>query len=183
MKGNQNNAKCFANVVAFVIFQVAIILILAFTVMRVHSPKVRLGVVTVDSFSTSNDTSSPSFNMRLTAQVTVKNTNFGNFKYGNGTMSLVYNGTVVGDVAIAKGRAKARDTTKFNVTVDATSGRLASTASLGADMNSGVLMLRGDAKVRGKVELLKVMKRKKSGVMDCSLSVNLATRAVTTKCK
>ncbi|KAF8013366.1 hypothetical protein BT93_I1264 [Corymbia citriodora subsp. variegata] len=183
MKGSGNNTKCLANLAAFVIFQVAVILILAFTVMRVRGPKVRLGVVTVDSFSTSNDASSPSFNMRLIAEVTVKNTNFGDFKYGNGTMSLAYNGTVVGDIAIVKGRAKARDTAKFNVTIDVTSDRLASTASLGTDMNSGVLTLRGDAKVKGKVKLLKVMKRKRSGVMDCSLSVNLATRAVTTKCK
>ncbi|KAL3742994.1 hypothetical protein ACJRO7_018319 [Eucalyptus globulus] len=183
MAGGGNNTKCLTNMAAFLILQAAIILILAFTVMRVHGPKLRLGMVTVDSFSTSNDTSSPSFNMRLTAEVTIKNTNFGVFKYGNGTMSLAYNGTVVGDVAIAKGRAKARDTAKFNVTVDVMSSRLTSTASLGTDMNSGVLTLGGDAKVRGKVELLKVMKRKKSGVMDCALSVNLATRAVTTKCK
>ncbi|XP_030530228.1 late embryogenesis abundant protein At1g64065-like [Rhodamnia argentea] len=184
MNGSRNNTKCLANVAAFVIFQAAVVLIFAFTVMRVRSPKVGLGAVTVDSFSAGDETSSPSFNMRITAQVTVKNTNFGHFRYGNGTMSLAYNGMVVGDAAIVKGtRAKARETTKFNVTVDVTSGRLASTASLGADVNSGVSMLSGDGKVRGKVELLKMMKRRKSGVMDCTLNVNLATRAVITKCK
>ncbi|KAL3742995.1 hypothetical protein ACJRO7_018320 [Eucalyptus globulus] len=152
MAGGGNNTKCLANMAAIVILQAAIILILAFTAMRVR-------------------------------EVTIKNTNFGGFEYANGTMSLAYNGTVVGDAAIAKGgRAKARDTAKFNMTVDVTSSRLTCCEPWnGHELR--VLTLKGDTKVRGKVKLLKVMKRKNSIVMDCALSVNLATCAMTTKCK
>ncbi|KAK9290284.1 hypothetical protein L1049_008451 [Liquidambar formosana] len=168
--------KCLAYVAAFVVFQTIIILVFALTVMRIKNPKVRLGVVAVEDFSTTNSTS---INMRLVAQVTVKNTNFGHFKYENSTATISYGGMAVGEAFIPKGRARARQTKRFNVTVDVTTDRLSSSSSnLVNDINSGVLAMSGEAKLSGKVHLMKVIKKKKSGEMNCTMAVNLATRAV-----
>ncbi|XP_021297266.1 late embryogenesis abundant protein At1g64065-like [Herrania umbratica] len=158
------------------LFQTAIILLFALTVMRIKSPKVRFGAVTVESFSTVNN-SSPSFDMKLMAQVAVKNTNFGHFKYENSTVTILYGGMPVGEAAIVKGRARARQTKKFNINVDISSSRLSSNSNLGNDINAGVLPLSSQAKLKGKVHLMKVIKKKKSGEMSCTMGINLSTRA------
>ncbi|KAK4400904.1 hypothetical protein Sango_1196500 [Sesamum angolense] len=77
-EGKRSSKKCLAYVAAFVVFQTAIILVFALTVMKVRSPKVRFNAMAVESFSSNNNNNnSTSINMRLLAQVTVKNTNFG----------------------------------------------------------------------------------------------------------
>lgn len=175
--GKRSKGRCLAYVAAFIVFQTIIILVLALTVGKIRSPKVRFGAVTVQNFSTSN-TTSPSFNMQLIAQVTVKNTNFGHFKYDNTSVTILYENMLVGRAEIGNGRARARQTKKFNVTIDITSNGLTSHSNLGKDMNSGILRLSSHAKLSGKVELVKVIKKKKSGEMSCTMAVDLARRAV-----
>ncbi|KAK9277093.1 hypothetical protein L1049_006632 [Liquidambar formosana] len=169
-KSDGQKRKCFAYVAAFVVFQTIIIVVFALTVMRIKSPKLRFGTVEVENFSTAN---ANSVSMRLNAQVTVKNTNFGHFKYPNSTATILYGGVAVGEAFIPSGRAKARQTKRFNITVDITSSQISSN-----DVNSGVLTLTSEAKLNGKVHLMKVIKKKKSAEMSCNMAVNLATRAV-----
>ncbi|KAK4422562.1 Late embryogenesis abundant protein [Sesamum alatum] len=169
-EGKRSSKKCLAYVAAFVVFQTTIILVFALTVMKVKSPKVRFNAMAVESFSSNNNNS---INMRLLAQVTIKNTNFGHFKYQNSTLSILYNGVQVGEAIIPRGRASARKTKKFNISVDVSSEGLS-----GNDMNSGVLRLSSRGKVSGKVHLMKVIKRNKSGEMKCDWNINLATRQV-----
>ncbi|KAL0447868.1 UNVERIFIED_CONTAM: hypothetical protein Slati_1914700 [Sesamum latifolium] len=100
-EGRRNNKKCLVYFAAFVVFQTAIILVFALTVMKVKSPKVRFNAMAVESFSSNNNNNnSTSINMRLLAQVTIKNTNFGHFKYQNSTLSVLYNGVQVGEVVV-----------------------------------------------------------------------------------
>ncbi|XP_007040367.2 PREDICTED: late embryogenesis abundant protein At1g64065 [Theobroma cacao] len=182
-EGKRSNAKCLAYVAAFVVFQTAIILIFALTVMRIKNPKVRFGAVTVENFSTGNS-SSPFFDMRLMAQVTVKNTNFGHFKYENSSIRILYGGMPVGEAAVVKARARARQTKKFDVTIDISSSKLSTNSNLGNDIASGVLPLSSEAKLSGKVHLMKVIKKKKSSEMSCTMGINIGTRTVQDlKCK
>ncbi|PON97755.1 Late embryogenesis abundant protein [Trema orientale] len=184
MKGERGGSKkCLAYVAAFIVFQAIVIAVFALTVMKIKSPKVRFGYVTAENFSSSN-TNGPSFSMDLKAQFTVKNTNFGHFKYENSTVTILYHGMPVGEAFIAKARARARSTRRFDITIPISSARLTNTASLGNDINGGVLTLTSQAKLSGKVHLMKVLKKKKSGEMSCTMSVNLGTRAVQDlKCK
>lgn len=184
MKGEgRKNTKCLAYVAAFVVFQTAIILVFALTVMRIKSPKVRFGTISADSFSSTNSNST-SFSMNLVTQVAVKNTNFGHFKYENATITIYYQGMAIGEALIQKGRAKARSTKRVELTIPISSDNLTSTATLGNDMNNGVLPLTSQAKLSGKVHLMKLIKKKKSGEMSCSFSVNLSNRAIDSlKCK
>ncbi|EOY24871.1 Late embryogenesis abundant hydroxyproline-rich glycofamily protein, putative [Theobroma cacao] len=172
-------------IAAFAVFQTVVILIFALTVMRVKNPKVRIGKVTVETMETSNTEAAASFNLRFITQVTVKNTNFGHYKFDNATMSFLYDGVMVGEAIIPKARARARSTKKLDVTVEVNSSALTSTTTgLGSELSSSVLTLNSQAKLKGKVELMKVMKKKKSPEMNCTLIFNVSTRSLQDlKCK
>ncbi|KAK4422563.1 Late embryogenesis abundant protein [Sesamum alatum] len=173
-EGRRSRKKCLAYAAAFVVFQTAIILLFVLIVMKVRSPKVRFNAIAVESFS-SNINNSTSINTRLLAQVTIKNTNFGDFKYENSTLSILYNGVHVGKAVVPRGRVGARKTKKFDISMGLSG---ISDDSLRNDMNSGVLTLSSRGKVSGKVHLIKVIKRNKSGEMKCDWNINLATRQV-----
>ncbi|XP_057810148.1 late embryogenesis abundant protein At1g64065-like [Salvia miltiorrhiza] len=172
----RSRKKCLAYVAAFLVFQTAIILVFALTVMKIKSPKVRFNAMVVESFSSNNNTAT-SINMRLLAQLTIKNTNFGHFKYDNATLVVFYNGVPLGEALIPRGRTKARKTQRFNINVDVSTDTLSDT-NLGNDINSGILRLSSQAKLNGKVHLMKIIKKKKSGQMNCDWTVNLGNRQV-----
>ncbi|KAL2235152.1 uncharacterized protein LOC105158347 [Sesamum indicum] len=153
--------KCFAYIAAFAVFQTIIILVFALTVMRVKSPKVRLGDVAV--------TNDGNGNVRFTARVLIKNTNFGRYNYDGSIATIRAGDNVVGQFVIPDSRARARSTKKIYVIADLTNV---------SGTNSGPLALSVDTAMRGKVELMKVIKRKKSAEMNCSMTVNLSTNAV-----
>ncbi|KAM7525814.1 hypothetical protein LguiA_015716 [Lonicera macranthoides] len=145
--------------------------------MRIKSPKVRFSDVTVDNISSTNP-NSPSFNMRLLTQLAVKNTNFGHFKYDNSTLTILYNGVPVGEAVIPRARARARRTRRTTIIVNISSAGLPSGNNLGSDINSGVLALTSQARLRGKVHLMKVIKKRKSAEMSCTIAINLSAGAV-----
>ena len=93
--------------------------------------------------------------MKFNAEVAVKNTNFGHFKFDNTTISFDYGGVQVGEAFVAKGRAKARSTKKMNVTVELNS-------NLGSHISSGLLTLTSRSNLSGKVHLINLIKKKKS---------------------
>ncbi|PON97754.1 Immunoglobulin-like fold containing protein [Trema orientale] len=173
------NAKCYAYILAFVVFQVAVILIFSLTVMRVKTPSVRLRSVQVQSLNINDNTTNPHFDMTLVAEIAIRNKNFGHFRFDNAAANVTYGGVTVGDGEIVKARASARKTKRMNVTLEvSSSGRVTETAKLSDDLRSGNLTLTSVARVRGKVTLMKVMKKKKTANMNCTMTVNLATRAV-----
>ncbi|KAJ9706043.1 hypothetical protein PVL29_001555 [Vitis rotundifolia] len=181
-KEGRKNTKCMAYVAAFIVFQTIIILVFAPTLLKIKSPKLRFGKVDVESFS--NSTSS--FTMKLQAQVAVKNTNFGHFKYPNNTIPITYGGVTVGEVVVPKGRARARSTNRFTVAVELSFDQLSSNSTLGNDITSGsgLLPLVSQAKLPGKIHLMKVMKKKKTAEMYCTIKVNLMNCVVQDlKCK
>ncbi|KAF5478178.1 hypothetical protein F2P56_004761 [Juglans regia] len=178
---SRQNRKCFAYIIAGVVFQTIIILVFALTVMRIKTPSARLRSVTVDNLNYSAS-GSPFFSMTLNAEIAVKNKNFGHFKFDHSTANVSYNGNaVVGYGDIIKGRAKARKTKKMTVTIDVTSintGVSVDTAKLSNELNSGNVTLTSLARLRGKVTLMKVMKKKKTAEMNCTMTVDLKSKAV-----
>lgn len=152
--------KCVAYVALFAVFQAIIILDLALIVMRVRMPKVRLDEVTV--------TNDGSGTVRLTARVLLKNTNFGRYKFDSGVAIVSSGGSSVGQFAIPNGRARARSSKKAYVNADLRS----------SSVNSGALALNVEARLRGKVRLMKVIKRTKSANMNCTMIINLSTSSV-----
>ena len=170
--------KCLAYIVAGVILQTLIIALFVVFVMRIRTPKVRLASVSVETLNVDTSSKSPSFSIKVNAEVKVKNTNFGHFKFQNSTATISYRGTEVGKTTIVKARARARSTKKFNVTVSFNSNKVSSNSHLGGDINSKNLSFSASAKLEGKVHLFKVFKKKKSATMDCTFVVNTSTKTV-----
>uniref|UniRef100_A0A5B7AFI3 Late embryogenesis abundant protein LEA-2 subgroup domain-containing protein n=1 Tax=Davidia involucrata TaxID=16924 RepID=A0A5B7AFI3_DAVIN len=164
--------KCFIYIVAFVIFQTAIIALFGLTIMKVRSPKFRVRSATFDSFDVGTATS-PSFKLKMNAELGVKNTNFGPYKFDNSTITFFYKGTQVGSTNVLKSRAKLRSTKKFTIAVELS---LTGNSDLGADLTSGVLQLTSQSSLRGKVELFKVMKKKKSTNMNCTMNISTTAK-------
>ncbi|KAF3968817.1 hypothetical protein ACB098_01G150300 [Castanea mollissima] len=170
--------KLVIYIAAFAVFQTIVILVFALTVMRVKTPKVRLGTdVTFQNFSTGTQ-ASPFFDLSVTTQVRVKNTNFGPYKFDSTIATFMYQGVTVGQVLIPKGKAGLRSTKKVGVTVNVNSNALPSTTNLGSELGAQVLTLNSHAKLSGKVELMFIMKKKKSAEMNCTMTIDLSTKAV-----
>ncbi|KAL6972016.1 hypothetical protein U1Q18_031699 [Sarracenia purpurea var. burkii] len=121
---NMKQNKSLLYILPAAILQTAIILIFVLTFMRVRNPKVRLSSVAVENLSVNSSASSPSFSMKLNAQVTVKNTNFGSFKFDAAAATIFYRDSIVGVAVIDKARAKARSTKKLDFTVTVSSKKV-----------------------------------------------------------
>ena len=147
-------------IAAFTVFQTIVILVFALIVMRVKTPEVRLGNNVKFHNVTTGNSISPSFDINFTAQLRVKNTNFGPYKYDNTIATFMHKGVSVGQVTIPKGKAGLRSTKKVGVTVNVNSKDLPTSANLAGDLDSGLLMLNSHAKLNGKVELMFIMKKK-----------------------
>ncbi|XP_022734344.1 late embryogenesis abundant protein At1g64065-like [Durio zibethinus] len=170
--------KCLLYIVLFALFQTGIILLFALTVMRIRNPKFRTRSGSfVDTFDVGTE-ASPTFNLRMNTQFTVKNTNFGHFKYELGTVTFAYRGTPVGQATIQKARARARSTKKVDVIVDLRSSSLSKTNELGSDISLGVLPLASYSKLEGKIHLMKVIKKKKSAQMNCTMEIDIASKTL-----
>ncbi|PON97742.1 Late embryogenesis abundant protein [Trema orientale] len=165
-------------IVAFIIFQVIVITAFGLTVMKVKSPKLRLDNIQFQTLDTAT-ANSPSFDVRFTTQVRVKNTNFGPYKFDATTLNFTYGGATVGQVVIPKGKAGLKSTKKINdVVVSLSSTQLPSTADLGSELTAGTLTLSSAAKMTGKVELMLIMKKKKSTNMNCIIIIDVGSKTV-----
>uniref|UniRef100_A0A5B7BR14 Late embryogenesis abundant protein LEA-2 subgroup domain-containing protein n=1 Tax=Davidia involucrata TaxID=16924 RepID=A0A5B7BR14_DAVIN len=164
--------KCLLYVVAFAVFQTGIILLFALTVMKIKTPKFRVRTATFEGLES---TTNSSFNIRMNVELGVKNTNFGRYKFDTSTITFFYKNTQVGIATVPNARARLRSTKKFTVLVSLASTTLPSNSELGNDISSGVLPLTSRSTLQGKVQLFKVMKKKKSTQMNCSMGINLSS--------
>ena len=170
--------KCLGCVAVLAILLTAIILSFALTVMHVKNPKFRLSSIKVEDLSFSPSATSPSFNLKLDAELAIKNTNFGHYNYENSNITLAYRGTKVGEALISKGRANARSTKEIEVTVDVNSSNVSSDSNLVGDLDSGILSLTSYGDLSGKVHLLEVFKKKKSPQMNCTINIDLVNKEI-----
>ncbi|PKI50910.1 hypothetical protein CRG98_028640 [Punica granatum] len=162
----QKRMKLAAYIGAFAVFQVIVILVFALVVMKVKTPKFRIGNGIEIQSLTAGTQSSPSFDMSFIAPIRIKNTNFGPYKYDATT------------VAIPKSKANFKSTKKVDVIVSVNSDALTSTSGLGSELNSGLLTLNSQGRMNGKVELMLIFKKKKSTNMNCTMAINVSTKAV-----
>ncbi|PRQ17559.1 putative Late embryogenesis abundant protein, LEA-14 [Rosa chinensis] len=171
----QKRMKLFMYIGIFIVFQIIVMTVFGLTVMKVKTPKVRLGEINVQSLNSVPAT--PSFDTSFTTQIRVKNTNWGPYKFDASTATFVYQGVAVGQVSIPKSKAGMRSTKKI-ISVSLNTDGMPSSSTLGSALNSGILTLTSQAKLTGKVELMLIMKKKKSAAMDCTIAFDLTTKTV-----
>nr|XP_011465631.1 PREDICTED: uncharacterized protein LOC105351811 [Fragaria vesca subsp. vesca] len=155
----QKRIKLFTYIGIFIVFQIIVMTVFGLTVMKVKTPKVRLGEISITNFNSAAAT--PSFDTTFNTQIRVKNTNWGPYKFDAGMVTFMYQGAPVGTVTVPKSKAGMRSTKKINVEVRLNTDALPSSSTLSSELNSGVLTLTSQAKLTGKVELMLIMKKKK----------------------
>ncbi|CAN6585983.1 unnamed protein product [Malus baccata var. baccata] len=172
----QKRIKMYKYIGIFIVFQIVVMSVFGMTVMKVKSPKIRLGNIYV--LSLNSVPAAPSFDMSFVTQIRVRNLNWGTFKFDAGMATFMYQGVPVGQVAIPNSKVRMRSTKKIDVVVSVNSAALPSNSALGSELSNGLLMLSSQAKLSGKVTLMMIMKKNKSAEMSCSMVFNLAAKSV-----
>ncbi|KAH0980225.1 hypothetical protein GBA52_007402 [Prunus armeniaca] len=161
-------------VIALVLLQIVVLGVLCLTVFRFKDPNIKLAAISVENFSTALGTST-AINMTLRAEIKVKNQNWGKLKYDESVLVLSHEGLTVGEGTIPKGSIKMRHSKQVSVSVEA---KLDGRSSSSSDISSGVLNLKSYAKLSGKVSMVGLVKKRRSGEMNCSLTISLARQAI-----
>lgn len=177
--------RCCGCVAAALLIQAAVVVALVFTVFKTRDPVIRLNRATVDRLDLINGTTTPrpGSNMSLTADVSVKNPNYASFRYPNTTTSLFYRGALIGEARGPPGNARARRTLRMNVTVDVVADRVLALPDVGSDLNSGAVTISSYTEIEGRVKIWMV-KKHATVRMNCSLTINMTSQAITEqKCK
>ncbi|KAE9596528.1 putative immunoglobulin-like protein [Lupinus albus] len=108
----------------------------------------------------------PSFNITMIATMTIMKPNFGDFNYGNGSLSGA--------------RIEARKSKDINFVVNMWCSKisLVSGNNLINEINSGMLKFRSYAKLSGTVHLMKIVNKRKTIEMDCILNLNFTSHSI-----
>ncbi|PRQ17572.1 putative Late embryogenesis abundant protein, LEA-14 [Rosa chinensis] len=170
----QKNRKCFAYIGIFIVFQIIVMTVFGLTVMKIKTPSVRLRSVTVQTLESTSNTS---FTATLIAEVTVKNKNFGSYRFDATKANVTYGDVTLGSGDIIKSRAGLKKTKRLNVTIDVNSSGV-SDNSLATELTSGNVTLTALSRVTGKVSLMGMMKKRKTANMNCSMIVNVPNKVV-----
>ncbi|OVA18918.1 Late embryogenesis abundant protein [Macleaya cordata] len=177
--------KCCGCCIALIIILAIVIVVLAFTVFRPKDPKIRMNGVQILQIKLINGTiPDPTVNIKIAADLSVKNENFASFRYENSTTGIYYHGKLVGEALTPAGHAKARRTERMNVTVEIITQRLLAEPNLRADAASGVVTMNSYTKLGGRVKILKIIKKHMTVRMNCTMTVNLTSLTLQEqKCK
>ncbi|KAI8005699.1 Late embryogenesis abundant protein [Camellia lanceoleosa] len=156
--------------IIFTVSQIVMGIVFGLTIMKVKTPKFRVMSATFEIINVT----SPSFNMKMYAEIGVKNPNFGPYKFHNTTIDFYYGETLFGSAGIPESKAGLKTTKKFNVTVDLIAPTsLASNSQFANEVSLGLLPLRSQSNLSGKVQLMLIMKKKRSIQMNCTMIVNI----------
>ncbi|KAI5329042.1 hypothetical protein L3X38_028439 [Prunus dulcis] len=151
----------------FVVFQTIVITIMSLTVLKVKTPKFRLGNISVQSFEATS--------LKFNTQIKIKNSaNWGSYKFKASNVTFQHQGNIVGVLDIEKGKVGWLSTIKRDVNVNLS---LNSSAISGSNLGSEV-MLNSVGRLEGKVAIMFIMKKKKATNMNCTIAFAVKEQSV-----
>ncbi|XP_050387376.1 uncharacterized protein LOC126803649 [Argentina anserina] len=158
--------------IAVVLLQVVVLSVLCLTMFRFKDPTIKLDSTTVENLNVGLVSTPSTINMTVSQEILVKNQNWGGFKYDESAVVISYGGATVGQGTISKGSIKLRKSKKFSVVVEV------KIEGVGSDVSSGVLGLKSYTKISGKVNMVGMVKKRRSMEMNCSLNISLAAQKI-----
>ncbi|CAI9092325.1 OLC1v1027525C1 [Oldenlandia corymbosa var. corymbosa] len=169
--------KVAVGIVFFLVIHLLILMIIG-SLIPISKPKFRIQSVTIQDLNVTDDFDSPHFNMKLSSLVTLKNSNFGAYKFEDANLTFSYKGAIVGRAVIHKSSAHLRSKKRMAIDVILSSNSVPRDFNLSMDIASGILPLSGRSRLRGKVEYFKVVRKHKSATLNCTLAINLLGKAL-----
>ncbi|KAL8557320.1 hypothetical protein ACS0TY_004671 [Phlomoides rotata] len=161
----QKKRKWIKFIIFFIVSNVVINSIMAVTIQKARNPKFRIREANVTNFSNGG---APA---RLDLVFTLKNTNFGTYKYPNATMVFTHQGVEVGRADLKNNKVGWRKTKKFRLSVE---------LNLGNDLNSTVYPINAQGKLRGKAAIMLMMNKRKGADLNCTMDILRATQQIST---
>ncbi|KAK9121605.1 hypothetical protein Syun_019222 [Stephania yunnanensis] len=167
--------KCCGCCTAALLSITVVVIVLAFTVFHVKDPQIWINGVTIGDVKYISGTiiPDPSANITIDVHVSVKNPNFVSFRYDNGTTTLFYHKTKVGESKTPAGVAKARRTGQMNLSLKLVTARmLGEEEALGSEIRSGAMIISSYTYLDGRVKILGAFKKSVNLRMNCTVTVN-----------
>ncbi|VVA31491.1 PREDICTED: late embryogenesis abundant [Prunus dulcis] len=172
----QKKIKMAIYISIFVVFQIIVITTMSLTVMKVKTPRFRLGNINVQNFEAVPAT--PSFDTKFTTQIKIKNSaNWGSYKFNAANITFQHQGATLAVIDIAKGKAGWLSTIKRTAEVSLKSSAI-NGSNFGSELSSGVLTLNSVGRLNGKVAIMFIMKKKKAANMNCTIAFDVAAKTL-----
>ncbi|GMI76435.1 hypothetical protein like AT2G46150 [Hibiscus trionum] len=168
--------QCCGCVTALSLILAVVVLVLFFTVFRIHDPRIKINSVTIQRLELVNGTLRPDVNVTLLADISVKNRNVASFKFQNSTTLVYYGGTVIGEAIHLRGEAKARRTLRRNVTVELVPEKILAVPSFMRDINSGELNISSYSRISGRVKVSNIIKKNVVVRLNCTMTYRISGR-------
>lgn len=150
------------------------ILILMLTVFKVKGPKVNVNYVTIKGLEGVNAFNFvPNTNLTIEIELSIKNPNAAAFKFKNVTTAIYYENVLIGEAYNPKGTAKANKTFRVKITIDVMLQKFLRIPRFLRDLTAGELPVSTRSNIRGKVEIIEIIKKTVRVKLNCSLTVTL----------
>lgn len=185
--GNRKCLNCCACTTAVFVILGVVTLVLMLTVFKVKDPELKLNYVTIKGLEGINPLNPLStVNLTIIADLSIKNPNVASFKFKNATTSVYYEDVLIGEVRTPQGIAKARRTFQMKATIDfmLEIEDIVRVPRFLGDLMTGSLPVSSQTSIRGKVEMIKIIKKTVGVRMDCTLKYIVAKEEIQDqKCK
>lgn len=150
------------------------------------TPKAKLRSVTITNLqansnaSSINNTNIATLKMTMTGEITINNgKNFGRFELENHKASVIYENVSMGEGDVFGGSFRARKTGSRNITVQVRSNDyLSNNTNFRKEIESGSVNLISYARLRGKVHVTDTIRRHKTAVLNCTMTLKLKEQAI-----
>nr|XP_009597170.2 late embryogenesis abundant protein At1g64065-like [Nicotiana tomentosiformis] len=141
---NKSSSKFFVYLLSAIVLLSIVMLIFSMIFFRFKAPSFELGLIDVKNLRYSSNSSLPSFNMTMGAEVIIDNDNFGRINFQDSSMSVfIYDNVTIGFVNINVGRVEARKSKRMGIVLQVGANELNhSHGNLSSDLNSRMVKLR-----------------------------------------
>lgn len=149
-------------------------LIFGLVVLRIKAPTLRLSNVVVKDLRYN----SSSLNMTVIADISLHNMNFGRFEFNGGNAALLYGNATFGAASIHGARVGGRERRRISATVEVIGGPSGNYMNISRDIESNLVRLMSVAELRGEIRVMKIVNRRRTASMNCSMDLNLTGQEV-----
>jgi len=158
---------------------IAVILILIFTLFKPKNPAVFIHPLDLENFQllTPNSTTAP-----LGLVITIQNPNYARFKHGNCNGYLKYGDTIIAEIPLGQRSYPARTTTNVTTTANIETEKLIQDSNFWSDIQGGIFNMTAEAKLSGKVRMVKIIRHKAKISISCAISLNMTAIRATSTC-
>ncbi|OIT24730.1 PREDICTED: uncharacterized protein LOC109216166 [Nicotiana attenuata] len=153
------------NILFFTMFVAGIVLLFSLIFVRIKSPQIWLENIRVSNNGDGN--------INFAAQVFVRNSNYWRYEFDSTLGTITSGGETVGQFIIPEAEVRRRSTKKLYINAN-----IVTPARQGVSNTNGILPVTSQAMLRGKLQIFRVFRRKKSADLSCTMNINLTISAI-----